>query len=105
MKTVVKINPEEEYEKAKEILETSGVELLDTPSLHSLNSSLENLITVARVLMEREEKRRGKKKDEVPKENKPKKGRKKGDKRKEIKKLPSERYPNLEVKEKTIKIR
>ena len=102
MKTVVKINPEEEYEKAKEILETSGVELLDTPSLHSLNSSLENLITVARVLMEREEKRRGKKKDEVPKENKPKKGRKKGDKRKEIKKLPSVRYPNLEVKEKTI---
>ena len=51
MKTVVKINPEEEYEKAKLILETSGVELLDTPSLHSLDSSLENLITVARVLI------------------------------------------------------
>ena len=70
--------------------------------MHSLDSSLENLITVARVLIEREERRRGKKKDKVPKENKPMKGRKKGSKRKEVKKLPSERYPNLEVKEKTI---
>ena len=102
MKTVVKINPEEEYENAKAILETSGVELLDTHSLHSLDASLENLITVARVLMEREAKRRGKKKDKTPKENKPKKGTKKGTERKEVKKLPSERYPNLEVKEKTI---
>ena len=102
MKTVVKINPEEEYENAKAILETSGIELLDTPSLHSLDASLEKLITVARVLMEREEKRRGKKKDKTPKENKPKKGRKKGSNRKEVKKLPSERYPNLEVKEKII---
>ena len=90
MKTVVKINPEEEYENAKAILETSGVELLDTPSLHALDSSLENLITVARVLIEREERRRGKKKNKTPKENKAKKGRKKGDKRKEVKKLPSE---------------
>lgn len=102
MKTIVKINPEEEYEKAKNVLETSGVELLDTSSLHLLDSSLEKLITVARVLIEREEKRRGKKKEKCPKENRPKKGRKKGDKRKEVKKLPSERYPNLEVEENTI---
>jgi len=102
MKTIAKINPEQEYENAKAILETSGIELLDTPSLHSLDSSLEKLITVARVLIEREQKRRGKKKDKTPKDNKPKKGRKKGDKRKEVKKLPSERYPNIEVKEKTI---
>lgn len=81
MKTVVKIDPELEYQNAKNILADTGERLLDTNSLHELDSSLENLITVARVLMEREDKRRGKKKGKVPKENKPK-GRKKGDKRK-----------------------
>ena len=101
MKTVVKINPEDEYQKAKVILETSGKVLLDTPSLHALDSTIENLFTVARVLMEREDKRRGKKKI-IPKENKSKKGRKEGEQRKETKKLPSERYPDLEIKENTI---
>ena len=100
MKTVVKIDPELEYQNAKSILAEVGQELLDSKSLYQLDSSIENLITVARVLMEREDKRRGKKK--VPKENKIKKGRKKGQERKEIKKLPSQRYPNLEVREQTI---
>ncbi len=100
MKTVAKINPELEYQNAKNILADVGEKLLDSKSLHGLDSSLESLITVARVLMEREDKRRGKK--NPPKENKAKKGRKKGQERKELKKLPSLRYPNLEVKEKTI---
>jgi transposase len=102
MKTIVKIDPEKEYQNAKNILASTGQDLLDTNSLKGLDSSIENLITVARVLIEREEKRRGKKKNKIPKENKPKKGRKKGQERKEVKKLPSERYPNLEIKEKTI---
>ena len=100
MKTIVKIDPEFEYQKAKDILANAGEKLLDTSSLHGLDSSIENLITVTRVLMEREDKGRGKNK--TPKENKPKKGRKKGEQRRELKKLPSERYPNLEVKESTI---
>ena len=83
MKTVVKIDPELEYQNAKNVLAEVGQELLDSKSLHQLDASLENLITVARVLMEREDKRRGKKK--VPRENKIKKGRKKGQERKEIK--------------------
>ena len=100
MKTVVKIDQEQEYQNAKDILADAGEKLLDTKSLYGLDSSLENLITVTRVLMEREDKRRGKK--NPPKENKPKKGRKKGEERKELKKLPSQRYPNLEIKEETL---
>ena len=68
--------------------------------MSSLDSSLENLITVARVLIEREELRRGKKK-KVPKKNS-NKGRKKGDERRKSKKLLSERYPDVEVREDTI---
>ena len=51
--------------------------------------------------MEREERRRGKR--NPPKLNPKSKGRKKGQDRGEVKKLPSERYPNLEVRENIIK--
>ena len=96
MKTVAKINPEEEYENAKKLIALASKETLEKDNLSSLDSSVDNLITAARVLMEREEARRGKKK--LPKKN-TKKGRNKGDTRKEVQKLPSERFPNLEVKE------
>lgn len=99
MKSVVKIDPEHEYQSAKKVLADAGQKLLDSQSLALLDSALENLFTVARVLMEREDKRHGKKKE--PKENKPK-GRKPGEQRRESKKLPSERYPNIEVREDTI---
>ena len=98
MKTVAKINPEEEYERAKKLIEAgvwkNPVEATD------LDKSVDNLITAARVLMEREDLRRGKKK--TPKTNKPK-GKGKGETQKGTKKLPSERFPNLEIKEEVIK--
>ncbi len=94
MKTVAKINPEQEYENAKKLIEQASWS--DPTKAIALDSSVDNLITAARVLMEREERRRGKKRP--PKKNKPK-GRSKGDTRKESKKLPSERYPELEIKE------
>lgn len=99
MKTIAKIDPEKEYENAKKIIDNAGKYFFDDQSLGSLNSSLENLITATRVLIEREDKRRGIKKP--PKESSPK-GRKEGDERKEIKKLPSERYPNIEIREDVI---
>lgn len=99
MKTVAKINPEEEYENAKKLLESATWD--DSTKATELDSSLENLITAARVLMEREERRRG---QNPPKNTDPKKkGRKKGDDRADTKKLPSERYPDIEVEEKIIR--
>lgn len=92
MKTVAKIDPEKEYENA-------GRYFFNDQSLGSLSSSVENLITATRVLIEREERRRGKK--IPPKESRPK-GRKKGEERIEVKKLPSERYPDVEVREDVI---
>ena len=102
MKTIVKINPEKEYENAKNILEEITENITpSTDKLTSMDSSLDNLITVTRVLIEREERRRGIKK-EPPKEVKPK-GRKKGESPKQgYKKLPSEKFLDLEIKEKTI---
>lgn len=97
MKTVAKINPEQEYKNAKKIIELATQERLSQDNLSSLDSSVDNLITAARVLIEREERRRGGK--NPPKENPQPKGRSKGEKRAESKKLPSERYPNIEVNE------
>ena len=63
MKTIVKINPEKEYENAKNILEEITKNITpSTDKLTSMDSSLDNLITVTRVLIEREERRRGIKK-------------------------------------------
>lgn len=99
MKTVAKIDPEKEYENAKKLIEIAGKNRLNKQNASSLDSSVDNLITAARVLMEREEQRRGKKKPPVTTGSK---GRKRGDLRKDAKKLPSEKFPNIEVKEETI---
>ncbi|MBF0299442.1 MAG: transposase [Oligoflexia bacterium] len=101
MKTVAKINPEEEYQNAKKLIELAGKQVLEKSNLTSLDSSVDNIITAAKVLMEREDSRRGKK--NPPKENPLPKGRKKGEDREKTTKLPSERYPNLEIKENTIR--
>lgn len=97
MKTVAKINPELEYENAKKLIELASKQALDADNVNSLDSSVDNLIAAARVLMEREERRRGKKK--IPKANARPKGRQNGETRKESKKLPSERYPGLELRD------
>lgn len=96
MKTIAKIDPEKEYQNARNIIDNAGKYFFNDQNLSSLAASVDNLITTARVLIEREEQRRGKKK--VPKESNPK-GRKEGDERKEAKKLPSDRYPDIEVSE------
>ncbi|NOT78908.1 MAG: hypothetical protein HOP07_07875 [Bacteriovoracaceae bacterium] len=59
MKTVVKIDPELEYEKAKKIIDLVSKQILDPDQVSSLDSSVSNLATVARVLLEREARRRG----------------------------------------------
>ena len=100
MKTIAKINPELEYQNAKKLIELSSKQILDQDNLSSLDSSVDNLITTARVLIEREERRRGHKKP--PHLNTPK-GREKGETREDFRKLPSERYPDLNVEEKIVK--
>ena len=101
MKTVTKINPEKEYENAKNIISQAAREQLSKDKLSSLDSSVDNLITAARVLMEREERRRGRQKP--PKSNPKPKGRNKGEDRADTKKLPSERYPNLDIEEEIVR--
>jgi transposase len=96
MKTVAKIDPEKEYENAKKLIEAASKQRLERDDAVALDSSVDNLITAARVLMEREERRRGKRKP--PTGAKPK-GRQKGDERADSKKLPSQKFPDLEVKE------
>lgn len=59
MKTVVKIDPELEYENAKKIIDLVSRQILDPEQISSLDSSVTNLATVARVLLEREARRRG----------------------------------------------
>lgn len=97
MKTVAKIDPEKEYEIAKNLIELAAQKQLNTEQAGNLDSSVDNLITAARILMEREERRRGI--SSPPPKNLFPKGRKKGDKREETNKLPSKRFPNLEIKE------
>ncbi len=96
MKTVVKIDPEKEYQIAKKFIELAGEKALGSEELGPLGSSVDNLMTVARVLIEREEQRRGRPK---PPPSNPPKGRQKGEGREDFKKLPSQRYPTLEIEE------
>jgi transposase len=63
---------------------------------------VEKIITAARVLIEREERRRGQPRTK-PNLSTPK-GRNKGESRAEANKLPSMRYPDLEVKEEIISL-
>lgn len=99
MKKVVKIDPEKEYETAKKLIELSAEKILETNDLGALGTSVDNLMTVARVLMEREARRHGHPKTPSTSTNK---GRNKGDPRDDFNKLPSKKFPDLEVKEKIV---
>lgn len=83
MKTVSKINPEQEYEKAKELIEVASRQALNSNQFSSLDSSVNNLITATRILIEREERRRGK---PSPPPVTTGKGRKSGQERADVKK-------------------
>jgi transposase len=100
MKTVSKINPEKEYEQAKKLIELASQKMLQKDDLSNLDSSVDNLMTAARVLMEREERRRGAPKP--PPSNTPK-GRKAGDSRADSNKLPSQKYLDLIINEEIIR--
>ncbi len=99
MKKVARINPELEYEQAKKLIELASQQMLEKKDLSTLGSSVDNLMTAARVLMEREERRRGAPKP--PPSNNPK-GRQKGESREESKKLPSQKYLDLPIEEEFI---
>ena len=98
MKTVAKINPENEYESAKQIIASLGCgkSTSNGADLKNLDESVDNLKTVINVLMERLS---PPKKQNPPKNNKDKDKDKNPKERTEFKKLPSERFPNLEVEE------
>lgn len=105
MRKVAKIDPEREYQKAKELIERASQASLDKKELGQLDTSVDNLATAARILIEREERRRGSRKP--PKGDSGNKGKGKGKKgeRENPKKLPSERFPNLEISEKKVELR
>lgn len=94
MKTVVKINPEEEYNSAKTQLEflLRKTSAFDT-EFSKIGNSVDNMKTVINVLMERLTPKPKPKK--VPK----KKKKKKKKPREDFNKLPSEKYPNLDIEE------
>lgn len=100
MKKIAKIDPELEFEKAKKIIDVIGEITLTDEQISSLDSSVGNLITVARVLIERENRRRGDSKS-PPKDSKPNKGGNSNE-RDSFDKLPSKKYPNLEIVEEII---
>ena len=54
MKTVAQINPEKEYEIAKKMIELASEAILKKEDLSSLGNSVDNLISAARILLERE---------------------------------------------------
>ncbi len=100
MKKIAKIDPEKEYEQAKRLIEIAGNQILQNEELSSLGTSVDNLMTAARILIEREELRRGKARP--PQENKPK-GRQNGERREESKKLPSQKYLDIPIEEEVIR--
>ena len=83
MKTVAKINPEKEYEMAKNLINLASQKQLDIQQVGNLGSSVDKLIKAARILMDREERRRGA--SGVAPKNPSPKGRKNGETREESK--------------------
>lgn len=97
MKTVVKIDPEKEYNLAKAAIASIGqVEGLMSDAA-SLDGAVDNLKTVINVLIERATPK--------PRIKPPKKERKSKPARREtVEKLPSERFPDLEIKEEVLSL-
>ena len=97
MKTIVKIDPQKEYDTAKKIIE-SLVPVNDADEMSSLDNSIDNLKTVINVLIERATPTKQKL---PPKKTGKKKNKKKP--REEFGKLPSEKFPDLDVEENIVR--
>lgn len=94
MKTIVKIDPEKEYISAKNIVESISSRGDLESEASSLGESIDNLKTVINVLIERST---PKKRKRPPKKNKRKKSSE--SKPRDFDKLPSEKFPDLDVEE------
>jgi len=99
MKTIAKINPEEEYKLAKQIIAMASNHQLDEDNSSKLNLSVDNLIQTARILIEREERRRG---IRPPLNNRKIKEKIKAEKKRDFNKKPSLKHPDLEIKNEKI---
>ena len=98
MKTIVKIDPEKEYEAAKQMVESIAARGEFDSELSTLDVSIDNLKTVINVLIERSTPKKRKR------PSKKSKKKKKGNNNKDDNtRLPSEKFPELEVNEKIIK--
>lgn len=96
MKTVVKIDPEKEYQLAKGIIESLSMGEQEPHDLPSLGNSVDNLKTVINVLIERTTP----KPRPTPKKTSGSKRNKKP--RPEFDKLPSQKFPHLDVNEEIV---
>lgn len=94
MKTVMKINPEHEYETAKGALHVLSTASLHPAEVKSIDSALDNLNTVVNVLIERlSPKKRPKLSPKKDRRRRPRKPREECDR------LPSQKFPDLDVEE------
>ena len=98
MKTIVKIDPEKEYEAAKQMVESIASKGNFDSEVSTLGGSIDNLKTVINVLIERATPSKRKRPNKRLKKKK-----KKNNSLDESTRLPSEKFPDLEVKEKIIK--
>jgi len=92
MKTIVKINPEIEYNSAKEIIAAIGESGKIKENISDLDSAVDNMKTVINVLIERATPKKRTKPAKKTRKNKKKK-------RSDFDKLPSEKFPDLNVTE------
>lgn len=99
MKTIVKIDPEKEYESAKKVISSLALTSDSSSDLATLDGSVDNLKTVINVLIERAT---PKKKKKHPK-NTRRRPRNDSKLRKDFDKLPSQKFPDLAVKEQIIR--
>ena len=94
MKTVVKIDPKKEYLSAKKALEVIAGDVSSSVQVNSLDDSLDNLNTVINVLIERLTPKKRKKPKKISNRRKENLSP-----RSNFEKLPSEKFPELEVEE------
>jgi transposase len=93
MKTIVKIDPDKEYNLAKQAISSLGQSQGTRLELSYLDSSVDNLKTVINVLLERAAPKKRKRPPKRTKKNKKDQSRLKAEK------LPSERFPELQIEE------
>jgi len=101
MKTISKINPEEEHNLAKQIIAIARNQQLDDDNSSKLNLSVDNLMNITKILIEREERRRG---IRPPLNNRKNKEKIKAKEKEEFNKKPSLKHPNLEIKNEIVSL-